>query len=126
VLDLYFPIVRGMGINMADYWYPLLALPVTQKEVLLLILAVLLMGLFRRPTNPLLAALLAVSFTLIAKSVLFNLRPDGDLQTLDMLSYLLSVSLGELLSRYIVLLLGVLIFRRLVKQFLPRRFFSRN
>ncbi len=111
---------------MADYWYPLLALPVTQKEVLLLILAVLLMGLFRRPTNPLLAALLAVSFTLIAKSVLFNLRPDGDLQTLDMLSYLLSVSLGELLSRYIVLLLGVLIFRRLVKQFLPRRFFSRN
>ena len=123
---MYFPIVRGMGINMVDYWYPLLALPVTQKEVLLLILAVLLMGLFRRPTNPLLAALLAVSFTLIAKSVLFNLRPDGDLQTLDMLSYLLSISLGELLSRYIVLLLGVLIFRRLVKQFLPRRFFSRN
>jgi hypothetical protein len=123
---LYFPIVRVMGIIMVDYWYPILALPVTQKEVLLLILAVLLMGLFRRPNNPLLAALLAVSFTLIAKSVLFNLRPDGDLQTLDMLSYLLSVSLGELLSRYIVLLIGVLIFRRLVKQFLPRRFFSRN
>ena len=111
---------------MADYWYPLLALPVTQKEVLLLILAVLLMGLFSRPTNPLLAALLAVSLTLIAKSVLFNLRPDGDLQRLDMLSYLLSISVGELLSRYLVLLLGVLIFRRLVKQFLPRRFFSRN
>jgi hypothetical protein len=123
---LYFPIVRVMGIIMVEYWYPILALPVTQKEVLLLILAVLLMGLFRRPNNPLLAALLAVSFTLIAKSVLFNLRPDGDLQTLDMLSYLLSVSLGELLSRYIVLLIGVLIFRRLVKQFLPRRFFSRN
>lgn len=123
---MYFPIVRGMGIIMVDYWYPILALPVTQKEVLLLILAVLLMGLFRRPNNPLLAALLAVAFTLIAKSVLFNLRPDGDLQTLDMLSYLLSVSLGELLSRYIVLLIGVLIFRRLVKQFLPRRFFSRN
>lgn len=111
---------------MADYWYPLLALPVTQKEVLLFILAVLLMGLFRRPNNPLLAALLAVGFTLIAKSVLFNLRPDGELQTLDMLSYLLSISLGELLSRYIVLLIGVLIFRRLVKQFLPRKFFSRN
>lgn len=123
---MYFPIVRGMGIIMVDYWYPILALPVTQKEVLLLILAVLLMGLFRRPNNPLQAALLAVAFTLIAKSVLFNLRPDGDLQTLDMLSYLLSVSLGELLSRYIVLLIGVLIFRRLVKQFLPRRFFSRN
>ena len=111
---------------MIDYWYPLLALPVTQKEILLLILAVLLMGLFRRPSNPLLAALIAVSFTLITKSVVFNLRPDGDLQTLDMLSFLLSVSFGELLSRYLVLLLGVLIFRRLVKQFLPRRFFSRN
>ena len=111
---------------MTDYWYPLLALPVTQKEILLLILAILLMGLFRRPNNPLLAALIAVCFTLIAKSVLFNLRPDGDLQTPDMLAYLPSVSLGELLSRYIVLLLGVLIFRRLVKQFLPRRFFSRN
>jgi len=111
---------------MKDYWYPLLALPVTQKEILLLILAVLLMGLFRRPSNPLLAALIAVSFTLIAKSILFNLRPDGDLQTLDMLSFLLSVSLGEIISRYLVLLLGVLIFRRLVKQFLPRKFFSRN
>lgn len=111
---------------MIDYWFPLLALPVTQKEVLLLVLAVLLMGLFRRPNNPLLASLLAVAFTLITKSVLFNLRPDGDLQTFDMVSYLLSISLGELLSRYIVLLLGILIFRRLVKQFLPRRFFSRN
>ena len=111
---------------MKDFWYPLLALPISQKEILLLILAVLLMGLFRRPRNPLLATLIAVSFNLTAKSILFNLRPDGDLQTLDMLSYLLSVSLGEIFSRYLLLLLGVLIFRRLVMHFLPRKFFSRN
>lgn len=111
---------------MQDYWYPLLSFPVDQKESLLLILAVLLMGLFRKPENPFVAALIAVTFTVIAKSIIFNLRPDGELQTFDILTFLLSIPLGELLSRYIALLIGVLVFRRLVKRFLPRRFFSRN
>lgn len=108
------------------FWFPLIGVPIENVEMIVLASSVIAFALLERPQKLFTATLYAWGTALIITHALPNVSSNGYFNFREFTELLMLSTLGTMLFRFIIIFIVLYLARRLVKEFSPRKLFSKK
>ena len=109
-----------------EYWSELLHYPPTQTEIIIMVCVLVIFSLLNRPAQYLHCVFAALICFMLIYAALPNLNENGMFSFQDFGRSLFETSLGFFLSRWLMIMAGIYIFRKIFKNLKTKKLFFRN